>query len=86
MGSGPSEGLAYADFMAGLVAGSHEALAELYDRYSRLAYAVALRVLGDPSHAQDAVQEAFLKIWNNPASFDVRRGSLRSWLRTAVRT
>lgn len=85
MGSGASEGLADPDLVAALVAGSHEALAELYDRYSRLAYAVALRVLGDPSHAEDAVQEVFLKIWNNAATFDVHRGSLRAWLLTAVR-
>ena len=60
-------------------------MAELYDRYGRLAYSVALRVLGDPGRAEDAVQEAFLKIWNHAASFDARRGSLRTWLLTSVR-
>jgi RNA polymerase sigma factor (sigma-70 family) len=85
MGSETSEGLADPDLVAQLAAGSQEALAELYDRYGRLAYAVALRVLGDPGRAEDAVQEAFLKIWNHAASFDVRRGSLRTWLLTSVR-
>ena len=85
MGSEASEGLADPDLVVQLAAGSQEALAELYDRYGRLAYAVALRVLGDPGRAEDAVQEAFLKIWNHAASFDGRRGSLRTWLLTSVR-
>ena len=85
MGSKASEGLADPDLVAQLAAGSQEAMAELYDRYGRLAYSVALRVLGDPGRAEDAVQEAFLKIWNHAASFDARRGSLRTWLLTSVR-
>jgi RNA polymerase sigma-70 factor (ECF subfamily) len=44
-----------------------------------------MRVLGDPGRAEDVVQEAFLKIWTNAAGFDVRKGSLRTWLVTAVR-
>src|SRR6202521_6197922 len=85
MGPAATEGLAAPDLVAQLAAGSQEALAELYDRYGRLAYSVAFRVLGDPGRAEDVVQEAFLKIWNHAASFDVRRGSLRTWLLTSVR-
>jgi RNA polymerase sigma-70 factor, ECF subfamily len=85
VGSGATEGLADPDLAAALVAGSQDALAELYDRYAPLAYGVALRVLGDPARAEDVVQEAFMKIWNNAASFDAQRGSLRAWLLTAVR-
>ena len=85
MGPEASEGLADPDLAGLLAAGSQEALAELYDRYGRLAYSVALRVLGDPGRAEDAVQEAFLNIWNRAASFDARRGSLRTWLLTSVR-
>ena len=79
------EGLADPDLAAALVAGSQDALAELYDRYAPLAYGVALRVLGDPARAEDVVQEAFLKIWNGASTFDAQRGSLRTWLLTAVR-
>lgn len=70
---------------ARLAAGSHDALAELYDRYAGLAYGVALRVLGDPGRAEDAVQEAFVSVWRRAASFDAGRGSLRAWLLTSVR-
>jgi RNA polymerase sigma-70 factor (ECF subfamily) len=68
-----------------LAAGRQDALAELYDRYAGLAYGVAMRVLGDPGRAEDVVQDAFLKIWNNAGAFDAQRGSLRTWLITAVR-
>ncbi|TMD35010.1 MAG: sigma-70 family RNA polymerase sigma factor [Chloroflexi bacterium] len=68
-----------------LAAGNQDALLELYDRYAGLAYAVAMRVLDDPGRAEDVVQEAFLKIWTNAAGFDPKRGSLRTWLITAVR-
>lgn len=44
-----------------------------------------MRVLGDPAHAEDAVQDAFMNVWNHAASFDAERGSLRAWLLTSVR-
>ncbi|TMF09548.1 MAG: hypothetical protein E6I41_05725, partial [Chloroflexi bacterium] len=62
-----------AGLAAGLAAGNHEALAELYDRYATLAYGVAMRVLGDPGRAEDAVQDAFMNVWNRAASFDAHR-------------
>jgi RNA polymerase sigma-70 factor (ECF subfamily) len=84
VGSGAA-GNADPELAAALVAGSQDALAELYDRYAPLAYGLALRILGDPARAEDVVQEAFMRIWNHAASFDSQRGSLRTWLLTAVR-
>jgi RNA polymerase sigma-70 factor (ECF subfamily) len=60
--------------------GDQSALAELYDRYSSVVYAVALRVLGDAGAAEDVLQEVFLQLWRNPAGFDAARGSLGAWL------
>jgi RNA polymerase sigma-70 factor, ECF subfamily len=68
-----------------LASGEVEALAQLYDRFGALAYAVSLRILGDPGRAEDAVQDAFLKLWYGAGRFDARRGSLRTWVITAVR-
>jgi RNA polymerase sigma-70 factor (ECF subfamily) len=68
-----------------LAARDVEALGRLYDRYGSLAYSVALRVLGDPGKAEDVVQDCFLKLWNSASRFDASRGSLRTWLITAVR-
>jgi RNA polymerase sigma-70 factor (ECF subfamily) len=85
LGSGATEGLADPELAAALVAGNPDALAELYDRYAPLAYGLALRVLGDPGRAEDVVQDAFIRIWNHASTFDAQRGSLRTWLLTAVR-
>ena len=57
----------------------------LYDRYAGLAFGVAVRVLGDPARAEDAVQDAFVNVWHRASSFDPERGSLRAWLLTSVR-
>jgi RNA polymerase sigma-70 factor (ECF subfamily) len=65
--------------------GDQSALAELYDRYSSVVYAVALRVLGDTGAAEDVLQEVFLQLWRNPGAFDSARGSLGAWLAVIAR-
>ena len=65
--------------------GNQTAMAELYDRYSSVVYAVALRVLGDTGAAEDVLQEIFLQLWRNPAAFDSARGSLGAWLAVITR-
>ena len=64
--------------------GDEEALAALYDRFGRVAYGVALRIVRDPGLAQDAVQEAFLGAWRTAAAFDPARGTASTWLLTLV--
>jgi RNA polymerase sigma factor (sigma-70 family) len=73
------------DGLLALVArGDEEALAALYDRYSGVAYAVALRVVRDSGLAQDAVQEAFLAAWRTAVGFNPARGTASTWLLTLV--
>ena len=61
--------------LVALVARSEEsALAELYDRFGRVAYGLALRILRDEALAEDAVQEAFLAVWRNAGRFMPERG------------
>jgi RNA polymerase sigma-70 factor (ECF subfamily) len=60
------------------------ALAELYDRYGRTAYGLALRVLRDRTLAEDAVQEAFLTIWRSASKFVPERGKASTWILTLV--
>ncbi len=60
-------------------------MADLYDRYSPVVYAVALRVLGESSSAEDVLQEIFVQLWRNPAAFDASRGSLAAWLGVIAR-
>jgi RNA polymerase sigma-70 factor, ECF subfamily len=61
-----------------------QALAELYDRYGRTAYGLALRVLRDESLAEDAVQDAFLAAWRTASSFRPERAKASTWLLTLV--
>jgi RNA polymerase sigma factor (sigma-70 family) len=61
-----------------------EALAELYDRFGRVAYGLALRVLRDDKLAEDAVQEGFLAAWRNADRFMPERGKASTWLLTLV--
>jgi len=65
--------------------GDSAALAALYDRYGRLAYGLAYRVLSDGSAAEEAVQDAFLQVWRKASTFDPERGAgFRAWLLTIV--
>ena len=65
-------------------AADEDALAELYDRVSRIAYGLALRVLRDERHAEDAVQEAFLQVWRSAATFRAERAKASTWILTLV--
>jgi RNA polymerase sigma-70 factor (ECF subfamily) len=66
-------------------AGDQSAMAQLYDRYSSIVYAIALRVLGDTGAAEDILQEVFLQLWRNPSAFDSARGTLAAWLAVITR-
>jgi RNA polymerase sigma-70 factor (ECF subfamily) len=61
-----------------------EALAELYDRFGRVAYGLALRVLRDERLAEDAVQEGFLAAWRNADRFMPERAKASTWVLTFV--
>ena len=67
------------------LAGNDEAaLGELYDRFGRIAYGLALRILRDASLAEDAVQEAFLQIWRGAGTYRPQRAKASTWLLTFV--
>jgi RNA polymerase sigma-70 factor (ECF subfamily) len=63
----------------------HHAMTDLFDRYSRMVYSVALRVLKDPGQAEDVMQDVFFNLWENPKSFVSGRGSLGGWLLVVAR-
>jgi len=60
------------------------ALAELYDRYGRVAYGLARRIVRDEALAQDAVQEAFLAVWRTAGRFVPERAKASTWILTLV--
>jgi len=61
-----------------------QALAELYDRFGRVAYGLALRILRDEALAEDAVQDAFLTAWRRADTFMPERAKASTWLLTLV--
>jgi RNA polymerase sigma-70 factor, ECF subfamily len=71
--------------LVALAARSEEsALAELYDRFGRTAYGLALRIVRDQALAEDAVQDAFLTVWRTAARFVPERGKASTWILTLV--
>jgi RNA polymerase sigma-70 factor (ECF subfamily) len=81
---GPLDRLTDEELMERAARFDSAALAELYDRHSPVALALARRMLG-PTRAEDAVQEAFTSIWRNAATYDPERGFVRTWLLRIVR-
>jgi RNA polymerase sigma-70 factor, ECF subfamily len=74
-----------AQLLALVQRGDETAMAALYDRYSKIVYSVALRVLRDAASAEDILQEIFMQVWRTPNSFIATRGSLGGWLAVVAR-
>ena len=65
--------------------GDDTALGALYDRYGRLVYSVAQRILRDSGAAEEVLQDIFHQLWRVAGTFDLARGSLASWLMVMAR-
>ncbi len=57
----------------------------LYDRYSRLVFSTAYRVLSDVHSAEDVVQDVFVRLWRNPDRYVEERGKFLGWLLSVTR-
>jgi RNA polymerase sigma-70 factor, ECF subfamily len=64
--------------------GDDDALGVLYDRFGRLAYRLAFRILRDSALAEDAVQEAFLALWRSADAYKRERAKPSTWILTVV--
>lgn len=71
--------------LSAIQSGSQDAMAAFFDRYSKMVYSVALRVLNDAGEAEDVMQEIFVQVWQNPQAYDSARGSLGGWLVVVAR-
>lgn len=79
----PTEGVAALDdqaLLARVADGDSGALDTLYDRYSRVVYGVALRILGESELAEDVVQETFWRVWRRSSTYQFGRGQVASWI------
>lgn len=60
--------------------GDQDALAALYERYSRAVFSFSLRIVGDTQVAEEILQEVFVRVWQQGGSFQAARGTLITWL------
>jgi RNA polymerase sigma-70 factor (ECF subfamily) len=60
--------------------------AAAYDAHAPGVYGAAMRILSDPTRAQDVTQDVFLRLWRRPSRFDATRGELGSYLRLMARS
>ncbi len=62
-----------------------EAFSTLYDRYASRLYGLALKILTNPSLAEDVIQEVFLTVWEKAEQFERMRGGALAWLMALCR-
>lgn len=62
-----------------------EALGELYDRYGRLVYSLALNSVGDPATAEEITQDVFLRVWQRAGQYRADRAKVSTWLTSITR-
>ncbi len=67
------------ELMRRLASGDREALSPLMERHAKRVYRIALSYLRNPDEAQDAVQDTFVKAWENAARWDPR-SEVAPWL------
>jgi RNA polymerase sigma-70 factor (ECF subfamily) len=63
-----------------IVAHDTTALAELYDRHSRLLFGLTLRIVRDRAEAEEILQEAFVRVWTRAETYDARVGGPLPWI------
>ena len=76
----PNNDLSDEALLNAIASGAVWALDSLYDRYSRLLYSLAYRMVADPQIAEDLTQDSFLSIWRRATSFTPTAGTARNWL------
>lgn len=74
-----------AELMQAIGRGEVGAFETLYDRYSRLVFSTAYRVLGDAHSAEDVVQDVFVRLWRNPDRYVEERGRFLGWMLSVTR-
>ena len=69
-----------------IAAGDRTALSQLYDRYSRMIYAIAWKSLSSVEDCEEVVLEVFAQIWRIADRFDPEKGTPEQWIFTLARS
>jgi len=63
-----------------IAGGAAWAIEPLYQRYSRILYSLAYRMVANQQVAEDLLQDAFLSVWRRASSYSAQSGAVKSWL------
>lgn len=64
-----------------LVAQSQEqALVQLYDRYHRLIFSLALAIVADRGTAEEITLDVFMRVWQKAGTYRAEQAKVRTWL------
>ena len=75
----------YAELLMLCARGDEKAFERLYQLASPKLFSICLKLMKTPHAAEDVLQDGFVKIWNNAASFNPERASAMTWMATVVR-
>jgi RNA polymerase sigma-70 factor (ECF subfamily) len=78
-------GLTDEQLVAFIVRGENWALSEIYDRYTRLVFSLALKILNDRASAEEIVQQVFTKVWRSARDYRADRGKFLTWVMSISR-
>ena len=70
----------------GVMDQDQHAMARLYDATSRLVYGLVLRIVGDPSAAEEVLVDVYMQAWRQASRYSEDRGSPMAWLTTIARS
>ena len=73
------------DLLQRIATRDEAALGQFYDRHSRLAYSVVIRILGSPPDAEEVLQETFVRVWSRAETYNALLGSPATWLARIAR-
>jgi RNA polymerase sigma-70 factor (ECF subfamily) len=71
--------------ITGIASAQTEALGVLYDRYGRLVYSLAVRILNDEGLAEEVTQDVFTQCWNKAGQYRSEQGKVITWLTSMAR-
>jgi RNA polymerase sigma-70 factor (ECF subfamily) len=62
-----------------------DSLGELYDRYSRLVFSLALKIVGDRGTAEEITLDVFTSIWKKAGTYQAEKAKVSTWMTTITR-
>ena len=77
--------LALSRLLGATAAGDHRAFRALYQATNRRLFNIALRIVGQPSIAEDVTQDTFVRVWSQAKQFDPAKGPAMAWISRIAR-